>query len=207
LIEQLARQTRPVPRRSLEGRLAAGAIAGAGISTALIVAGLGLRPDLGSALAGSAFWAKAAYTSTLGAAGLLLTAQLARPECRRPRFAWLLAVPIGAALLLAGAELARVGTAERADLFLTPGWSCLPLLLLLSVPIYLGLIWALRRMAPTRLGWAGGAAGLSAAGLAATLYALYCQQISPTYVLTRYTLAVGLAALAGAAVGRRLLRW
>jgi hypothetical protein len=86
-------------------------------------------------------------------------------------------------------------------------WTCVPLIAGLSVPLFGGLIWALRQMAPTRLRAASAAAGLAASGFAATLYCLYCQQVSPTYILTRYTLAIALFSAAGALIGPRLLRW
>jgi hypothetical protein len=207
LIEQLARDTRAVPPGALQRRLALGLGVGALASALLLLGGLGLRPDLHAAIGGTALWAKAAYTSGLGLAGLLLTVQLARPDSERLRFLWLLAIPVALAVLFSGAELAAATSIERDDLLVAPKWTCVPLILMLSAPIYAGLVSALRRLAPTRLGAAGAAAGLTAGGFAATIYCLYCQQVSPTYVLTRYTLAIGLAAAAGAALGPRLLRW
>jgi hypothetical protein len=207
LIEQLARGTRAVPRNAVQRRLALGVGAGALASALLLLGGLGLRPDLQAAIAGTEIWAKAAYTSGLGLAGLILTVQLARPDSERLRFPWLLAIPVMLAAMLSATELAGADPLGRADLLLAPKWTCVPLILMLSAPIFAGLATALRRLAPTRLGAAGGAAGLAAGGLAASIYCLYCQQVSPTYVLTRYTLAVALAAAAGAALGPRLLRW
>lgn len=207
LIEQLARGDCAVPRNALQRRLALGLGGGALASALLLLAGLGLRPDLQGALAGTALWAKVAYTGGLGLAGLVLTMQLARPDSERLRFLWLLAIPVGLAVMVSAAELAGATSVERSDLLLAPKWTCVPLILMLSAPIYAGLVSALRRLAPTRLAAAGAAAGLTAGGFAASIYCLYCQQISPTYVLTRYTLAIALAAAAGAALGRRLLRW
>lgn len=207
LIEQLARGTRAVPRNALQRHLALGLGGGALASALLLLGGLGLRPDLQAAAAGAALWAKAAYTGGLGLAGLLLTVQLARPDSERLRFLWLLAIPVVLAVTFSAAELAGADSVERSDLLVAPKWTCVPLILMLSAPIFAGLASALRRLAPTRLGAAGAAAGLTAGGFAASIYCLYCQQVSPTYVLTRYTLAIALAAAAGAALGPRLLRW
>lgn len=207
LIEQLARGARPVPPYALQRRLALGICGGALASALLLLGGLGLRPDLQAAIYGTGLWAKAAYTSGLGLAGLLLTVQLARPDSERLRFLWLLAIPVALAVMSSATELAGATSVARSELLLAPKWTCVPLILMLSAPIYAGLVSALRRLAPTRLGAAGAAAGLTAGGFAATIYCLYCQQISPTYVLTRYTLAIALAAAAGAALGPRLLRW
>jgi hypothetical protein len=207
LIEALARDAVPVPRRALERRLAAGLAAGAAAALALLAAGLGFRPDLAAAASGAAFWAKAAYPFSLGLVGLVLSAQLARPVSGRLRHARLVAVPVGLLLALAAAELAGAAPAARAALVLDPLWTCLPLVLLLAAPMLAGLVWAHRTMAPTRPAAAGAAAGLAAAGFAATLYCLYCEQASPTYILTRYTVAIALASAAGALLGRRLMRW
>jgi hypothetical protein len=207
LIEALARDTAPVPRRSLEHRLAAGLIAGAGVALLLLVAGLGVRPDILDAAGTIGFWAKAAYTSSLALVGLLLVARLARPETQRLRRAWLIAAPPLLLAVFASAELAAAPRSVRSELLFDPVWTCVPLIAGLSVPLFGGLIWALRQMAPTRLRAASAAAGLAASGFAATLYCLYCQQVSPTYILTRYTLAIALFSAAGALIGPRLLRW
>jgi hypothetical protein len=207
LIEALARETAPVPRRSLQRSVCTGILVGAPLALLLVVAGLGVRPDLPAAAATAIFWGKAAYTFSLGLIGLLLVLQLARPDTHRLRRWWLVAVPITLLLAFAAAELIRAAPVDRLGLVLDPLWTCLPLILGLTVPLFAGLIWALRRMAPTRLRAAGAAAGLAAAGLAGTLYCLYCQQVSPTYILTRYTLAIALASAAGALLGPRLLRW
>jgi hypothetical protein len=79
--------------------------------------------------------------------------------------------------------------------------------LALSLPIFVGLLWSYRRFAPTHLRAAGATAGLSAGAWAATLYCLHCPEVSAMFVLTWYSLGIGLATLLGALVGPRLLRW
>ncbi len=207
LIEALARDAAPVPPRAFERRLGAGLAIGASVALFLLVAALGIRPDLSAAAGTAGFLGKAAYTSSLALLGLLLAARLARPETQRLRRAWLVAAPVGLVAFFAAAELLLAASSARSALLLDPLWTCVPLILGLAVPLFLGTIWAMRNMAPTRLRAAGAAAGLVASGAAATLYCLYCQQVSPTYVLTRYTLAIALFSAAGALIGPRLLRW
>jgi hypothetical protein len=77
----------------------------------------------------------------------------------------------------------------------------------LAAPVYLALVWSLRRLAPTRLARTGAAAGLLAGGLAAAVYGLYCQESTAPFVATWYTLGVGACAAVGAGLGRWLLRW
>ncbi len=62
-----------------------------------------------------------------------------------------------------------------------------------------GFAWAFRGLAPTNLPLAG--------AVAATLYCLYCEAVSPLYIFTRYTSGIGLATIAGMLLGRRILRW
>jgi hypothetical protein len=207
LIEALARDTVPVPRQAAERRLATGIGAGALVTLLLVIGALGVRPDLSQAAVGPVFWGKASYSLSLALVGFVLLVQLARPDT--PRIRWGLAVlaPVGICLGFVVAELLAAPSGERAGLVGNPPWYCVPLILTLAAPVFAGLVWAFRRLAPTRLRGAGAAAGLVSGGAASTIYGLYCQQVSPTAVFTRYTLAIALAAAAGAWLGPRLLRW
>jgi hypothetical protein len=66
---------------------------------------------------------------------------------------------------------------------------------------------ALRAGAPRSATLAGAAAGLVAGGVGATLYATHCVDDSPLFVALWYTAGVALVTLAGAILGRWLLRW
>lgn len=208
LIAVLARDVRRVPRRALGRRVALGMIAGGAVTMLLIAATIGVRPDLGTAMRGFSFWMKWTYTASLGVGALALMMRLARPDGARPRWLWALAVPV---LLLAGigiAELAHTPPGDWPRMWLGESWqSCPWLVLLLSAPIFLGLLWSFRRFAPTRLRLAGAAAGLAAGAWSATLYCLHCPEVSALFVLTWYSLGIALAAALGALIGPRLLRW
>jgi hypothetical protein len=75
------------------------------------------------------------------------------------------------------------------------------------LPILAGLIYVSRHGAPERPALAGALAGILSAGLAATLYATHCTDDSPLFVITWYSIAVGLMAAIGALAGSRFLRW
>lgn len=62
LIQSLVRDVRPIRRNAVGRRIALGATCGAVFTVALVVAVLGLRPDLRVALHGFSFWMKWAYT-------------------------------------------------------------------------------------------------------------------------------------------------
>ena len=85
--------------------------------------------------------------------------------------------------------------------------SCPTRIFTLSVPVLLLVLSALRGLSPTRLRAAGLAAGLLAGALAAVGYALVCRELSPAFVAVWYSAGIGLAALLGAALGPRALRW
>ena len=76
----------------------------------------------------------------------------------------------------------------------------------MSLPLLAAALIGLRHGAPTRPAVAGAVAGLSAAGLAATLYASHCTDDSPLFVATWYTIGTALVAAIGAFAGSKVLR-
>lgn len=208
LIATLASDVPPVKRSAVGRRLVLGIAAGAAVSASYALLMWGARPDLAVAMHGFYFWMKWAYTISLAFGALVLTAQLARPETDRLRWLWLLAIPV---LLLASVsvlELVRTPQTEWLAMWLGHSWKTCPWrVLTLAMPIFIGLLWSFRRLAPTRLRLAGAAAGLAAGAFAATVYCLHCPEASAIFVLTWYSLGILLAASFGALVGPRLLRW
>jgi hypothetical protein len=208
LIEDLAKDVQPVPRHAVGRRLVFGLLGGSVISVILIAVMLGFRSDLGLAMRGLTFWMKWAYTISLGIGAIATAARLARPEPVSLSAFWPVAIPFALLAFVAMAEMAHVPPAEWLAMWLGKTWTKCPwLVLLLSGPIFIGLLWSFRRLAPTRLRAAGAAAGLAAGAWAATLYCLHCPEVSALFVLTWYSLGIALAAGIGALVGPRLLRW
>jgi hypothetical protein len=207
LIAALAADTRTVSRpiaRTLWSAVAGGAI----VAALIFYFDLGLRPDLGAAIASPRFLFKYVLTLTLfvSAAGLLW--HLARPgTVPKP---WLIA-------LVAAPVLVMIGTV--AELFLVPSsaWTqrlmganalaCLLLIPALSAAPLAALILALRQGAPTHPVLAGATAGLVAASIGATLYASHCPDDSPLFLAVWYVIATIVVAVMGAVLGARLLRW
>lgn len=207
-IAAMARDLQPVRRHAMARRLLLGVLSGGVVTLALTAVLLGIRPDLANAVRGFAFWMKWTYTVSLGIAAIAMTARLSRPELARLGLFWPLIVPFAALAVVAAIEMAQVPRAEWLAMWLGQSWTICPLLVLtLSIPIFAGLLWSFQRLAPTQLGAAGAAAGLAAGAWAATLYGLHCPEVSALFVLTWYSLGIGLAAGLGALVGPRLLRW
>jgi hypothetical protein len=208
LIRLLSTDVPRIPRHALGRRIARGVIGGGVVSLLVVAAALGVRPDLGRAMLGFAFWMKWTYTVSLGILAIIATMRLARPDARPMRWLWVLAVPV---LLLAGigvGELADTPSRDWLAMWLGKSWMVCPWVVLsLSMPIFIGLLWSFRRLAPADLRAAGAAAGLAAGAFAASVYCLHCPEVSAIFVLTWYTLGIGLAAGFGALVGPRFLRW
>ncbi len=208
LIDRLATGVRPVARHARARRLGLGILGGGAVTAILVALGLGLRSDLGGAMRGFAFWMKWTYTISLGIGAVAVTARLARPEPVRLLRFWPVATPFVLLAVVGAVEMAHVPAGDWLAMWLGHSWTKCPwLVLLLSGPIFIGLLWSFRRLAPTRLRAAGAAAGFAAGAWAATLYCLHCPEVSAIFVLTWYTLGIALAAGMGALLGPRLLRW
>jgi hypothetical protein len=83
---------------------------------------------------------------------------------------------------------------------------------LISIPViavvpFAAVVWAMRKMAPTKLRLTGAAIGLVAGGVSSIGYALHCTDDSLFFITAWYGAAVAICVLAGALLGPRLLRW
>jgi hypothetical protein len=84
---------------------------------------------------------------------------------------------------------------------------CPWLIVAFSLPPLLGLIWATRALAPTRLRLAGLVLGLAAGGVGATAYAFHCDEMAAPFLAIWYSAGILGAGLLGALLGPRALRW
>lgn len=208
LIKRLSSEVVPVSRHGLEKRLLAGAGAGLLLSVAILAVWLGPQQDILSSPFVQAFAIKLAYTSLLALGAIAASIHLMRPEARPTRWFMLAAAPAIALGTLAIAELMR--TPQGAWPALISGNSiaaCLIRILIMSVPIFFGLVWAARRFAPTKLRAAGASMGFAAGSLAAAIYALHCVETAACFVFLWYSAAILVASGIGALVAPRLLRW
>jgi hypothetical protein len=208
LIETLSRDVPRISPHALEKRVGFGIAAGSILTAIVVTAILGVRPDLQVAMHGFSFWMKWTYTGSLGLCTAYAVTRLARPTPGSLGSLWFLAVPV---LILLGIVIGELATTSRANwlpLWLGHSWKICPwLVLALAAPIFVGLLWSFRKLAPTRLRAAGATAGLAAGAWGATIYCLHCPETSALFVLTWYTLGMVLAAGLGALLGPRLLRW
>jgi hypothetical protein len=208
LIEQLARDTSAVPRHVAPARLGLSLAAGMTVTLVVIAATLGFRPDLDLAMAGTMFWMKLAYTASLALVAIAALLTLIRPEARPPRWLWLLTVPVALLGLVSAHELAEMPRDDWVAMWFGHSWRvCSPLIAVFSLPIAGLIVLLVRQFAPTRLRATGAVIGLAAGAASATLYSLHCPEAGASFVLTWYSLGIGLSTAIGAALGPRLLRW
>lgn len=208
LIRTLSSNTQAVAPRAAEQRVVLGLLAGGLAATALMIPWMGLRPDLPDAMMTPPFLMKWAYTISLGIIAVAATLNAARPEAPAWRGAWMILIPVAVLAALSAVELATTPPGQWMSMWLGGSWSeCSVRVAALALPVFAGMLWSFRALAPTRLRAAGAASGLASGAFAATVYGLHCPEVSATFVVTWYTLGIAAAAGAGALLGPRLLRW
>ncbi|MBU1358498.1 MAG: DUF1109 domain-containing protein [Gammaproteobacteria bacterium] len=208
LISLLATGAGAVPRHSASRRLAIALATALPFSFVLMVFEYGLRSDLVQTMFWPMFWVKFFFPVILAAACAVVVHRLARPGVP-VRSAWLgIALPIAAVWALALVSLVNAPAGEREAMILGQTWSsCALNIVVISVPVFVGAMLALKGLAPTRPMLAGAAAGFMSGAAGAAIYALHCPETAAPFLAIWYVAGMVLVALAGALVGRFFLRW
>lgn len=208
LIAMMASGVAPVDRRLPLRQMVQALTLGAVLSLLLMLKIYGLRPDLGVMLEVPMFWIKLAFPSALAVGAMLVLRRLMRPGLRVGA-TWAgialpsLAIWAGGALVLLSSP-----AAQRLPLLMGSTWRSCPFnIALLSVPLFIGIFWAVRGMAPTRLRLTGAVAGLLAGAAATMVYCLHCPEMEAPFWGLWYFLGMLVPAFAGLLLGPRLLRW
>ena len=208
LIQSLAARPAPVAPGAVTRRVLIGLGLGAATSVGLMIAWLGVRPDLHDAVATGMFWVKFAYTLLTG---LLLTAaltRLARPGANVGPFAVAIAAPLAVMVAMAAMRMANAAPDLRASLLMGDSADVCPWrIFVIGLPVLAGAVWAVRGLAPTRLTLAGLVAGGCAGAFGAAIYGFHCDETASPFVVIWYTLGMAAVAVLGALAGSRSLRW
>ncbi len=208
LIDLLAVDSGPVARGAPERRLSLVAAAGALVAGALVLAWLGLRPDLGLAVQGGFFWIKAAFTAALAACFYTATRRLARPEHSAPVALTMAAIVFAGFAAIAAAQFSHLDPAGQVAALKGGSWTvCSRNIFVLGAPTTLMTLLVLRGLAPTKPILAGLVGGLFSGALAATVYGLHCPEATFIFVSLWYSLGMLGCGLLGAVLGRWMLRW
>lgn len=208
LIASLSADVPKVAPGAVARRIALGLGIGALGSAIVMLAWLGPRPDLAQAVATPMFWMKFGYAALTGLILAGILARLAKPAARVGGLAVAAAAPFVLVAAMAAIRFVEAPPeAQRALLMGQTSMICPWRILAIGLPLLAGAVWAMRGLAPTRLGLAGLAAGGCAGALGAMIYSIACDETSAPFLAIWYTLGMVLVALVGAAAGSRLLRW
>ena len=208
LIALLATDAKPVAPGVARNTLAAHAAIAAPVVLVVLALWLGFNPNLTAMMGTPAYWMKTIYTAGLTAAAFFMAIALSRPAgtSRGGLIAFLAAIAL--MVCLGTAQILSTPADQQRAVWLGGSWTLCPWRILsLSVPTYIASVLAMRRLAPTRLILAGGAAGVLSGALGATIYGFFCPETSATFVATWYTLGILASGAIGALLGPSLLRW
>jgi hypothetical protein len=169
---------------------------------------IGFRDDIDTALQTVRFPFKFAVILPLAVVTVGALFRSTGPIQAFGRWATLLPLPL---LLLGAGVAAELLAIPRSDWMAraigSNAVNCMTLIPLLAAGPLAMFIAALRNGAPVHPGPSGAMAGLAAASIAATFYAMNCFDDSPLFVITWYPIATLGVVLAGYVAGIRYLRW
>jgi hypothetical protein len=207
LIQSLSADLPKVAPGAVARRVALGLGLGAVVSIALMLVWLGPRPDIAQAVFTPMFWMKIGYAAITGLILAALLTRLAKPAARAGALVAIAAAPFAVVALMAIVRFvqAPLGSHE-AMLMGHSSFLCPCRILAIGLPVLVGAVWAMRGLAPTRLTFAGLAAGGCAGGIGAAVYAVACNETSAPFLAIWYTAGI-VAVTAVGGLGSRLLRW
>ena len=177
-------------------------------ATALMAAVFGIRPDLSAIVKTAIFWEKLAFPLCLAIGALIATVRLARPGAKVGTGWPVIAIPVVIVWIAAIAVLISAAPQERLPAILGQTWRTCPFnILLLAVPGFIAIFWAVKGLAPTRLRLAGAISGLLASSIATVAYCFHCPEMNPAFWSIWYVVGMLLPVALGAVLGPKLLRW
>ncbi|WP_109480499.1 DUF1109 domain-containing protein [Paraburkholderia sp. C35] len=204
----LSNQVTQVDRGAIARRFAKALLLGGLGSLILMSVVFGVRHDLAAVARTTVFWAKLAYPLAIAVGAMLAVTRLGRPGARAG-YSWaIIALPFVAVWAASMMVLDSAAPGARLAIVLGHTWRTCPFnIMLLSVPTFPAVFWAVKALAPTELRLAGAVAGLLASSTATVVYCLHCPEMSPAFWSVWYAIGMLLPAAIGAWLGPKLLRW
>lgn len=207
LLDRLAADVAPV--QPLEDRPTMLVLAALLLAAALLMlAWLGLRPDLLVGQLHPMFLLRFGTLAVLGLVSVAAVLDHARPSVGRSPQGWKVATAMALLFPMSGAIMALDQPDHAlAMVSAASGWECLRMSLLTAILCAVPMVLHLRRGAPVAPQRAGLLVGLAGGSLGALAYNLHCPYDSMVYTGLWYGTAVGLAAVVGRLVVPRLIHW
>jgi hypothetical protein len=204
LATNVARVERVAPVRHFLWPLLLGSVGA--ILTMLLI--FGVRSDIVTVMTMPLFWAKVAFPVSTAAATLLAVVRLSQPGVGVGRAWQLVCAPVVLVWLAAAGTLLLASSADRLPMLMGATWrTCAFNIALLSVPTFMGVIWGMKQLAPTRLRMAGAAAGLLGGSISTIVYCFHCPEMQVSFWAVWYVAGMLIPVIVGALLGPRLLRW
>ena len=196
-------------KRGTAGRRFGIALPLAAIGATLLMATVfGIRPDLGAIVKTEIFWEKLAFPLCIAIGALVATVRLARPGAKIGAGWPVMVTPVVIVWIAAMVVVVSIPPQYRLPAILGQTWRTCPFnILLLSVPGFIAIFWAVKGLAPTRLRLAAAISGLLASSTATVAYCFHCPEMSPAFWSVWYVAGMLLPVALGAVLGPKLLRW
>ena len=208
LISMLAAGAAPVESGTARRRLRRALLWGFPGAALLMFMVFGVRPDLGQAAALPMFWVKLLFPAGVAALSFALAQRLARPGVRLGKLPAALIALFAIVWVMGAAALGMAAPADRGELLFGDTWDSCPFnIALLSLPLFVASMWAMKGLAPTRPALAGAVAGLLSGAAAAVVYALHCPEMQAPFLGVWYVAGMLIPGAAGTVLGVKLLRW
>lgn len=196
------------PVISQKRRFGAASATGIVLAAVLMLVSIRLNSDLSSALLSEKFWVKLGFVAAMALGSFKLLSRLSRPGSRISFQPIGLLFPVVAMWLFSAVILLKADSPERESLILGQTWAVCPFLIsMLSVPVFISMLWAMREAAPTRLKLTGAVVGLFSGAMGAVVYCFHCPELEAPFISIWYLLGMLIPAAIGALCGERLLRW
>jgi hypothetical protein len=208
LIAVMSASARPVDTGWLSRATWAAALVALLAAAALLMATLGVRPDIAVAMWTVPVIAKALFGASVAATALILFQRSLRPGAKPRRVLPFVAVPVAVVGIWALAVLAQAPVEQWSTLTFGRNWrACLVAVPSYAVAPLVILALLARHGAPVDGRLTGFSAGLASGGLSCAAYALHCPDDTIPFLASWYTLAIALVSGIAALVLPRLLRW
>ena len=208
LVDVLSTRIEPVNHRMVGWTIGVALATAAVVALGLMFVALGIRVDLIAGRALAFLLLKLAFTVVVVGVSSVYLMRLARPGGERRTSSILAMIPFAAIVLLAAISLALAPSSHWDEMVMGDDWfECLLSIPVIAIVPFAVIVLAMRKAAPTNLARAGAFAGLIAGGVSAMAYALHCTDDSLPFIAVWYGGTIVLCTLAGATLGKRLLRW
>jgi hypothetical protein len=169
---------------------------------------LKLLPDLLAAMALQNVWIKLIFTGSMAIISLIASIRLSLPGRRSDNVLMLVLVPVCVIWALSIFDLVSAAPEQRVELVFGQTWAvCSALIAMLSIPVFISILWTMRHLAPTQLRLAGATAGMCSGATGAFVYCLHCPETDLPFIGVWYLLGILIPTLIGALIGRSALRW